>query len=451
MRAPSLPAASPATPNPLPPAPSLRRTLRGPALAALVIILLFFAGFGGWAATAQLSSAAIAAGVISPDGNRRTVQHLEGGIIREILVADGAVVSRGQILLVLEDVAAHSDFEALNGRLRTLAAVEARLRAERNGAGRLAFPAWLLEQRADRVVADILDTQLRLFAVRAAVHRQQLAVRRQQIAQLQEEIAGRVAQIESLGEQLGLIDEEIEALRPLVASGVAARPELLRLQRGRAQITGDRGENRALVARARQSIAEIELQLASLESARLDEVNAQLVSVQAERTGVEQDLRSQGDVLDRTAIVAPVSGKVVELRFHTAGGVVMSGEPILDLVPLDEELVIDARVSPIDIDVVHEGLEAQIVLTAYVQRNLPQIVGRVRSVSADAIADQSTGESYFLARIEVDRMQLEDLAQDIDLSPGMPAEVLIKTGERTVIEYLIRPVLDAFRRSLREA
>ena len=420
-------------------------------MAALLIILLFFAGFGGWAATAELSSAAIATGVISPDGNRRTVQHLEGGIIREILIADGGVVSRGQTLVILEDVAAQSDFEALTGRLRMLASVEARLRAERDAAARVDFPAWLLAQQGDQAVVDILDTQRRLFTVRRAAHDQQSAVRRQQIAQLEEEIAGRVAQIESLGTQLALIDEEIAALRPLVASGVSARPELLRLQRARAQIVGDRGENRALVARARQSIAEIALELASLESARLDAINDELVSVQADRTGVEQALRSQSDVLTRTAILAPVSGKVVELQFHTPGGVVMPGEPILDLVPLDEELVIDARVSPIDVDVVREGLDARIVLSAYVQRNLPQIIGRVRSVSADVIADEATGESYFLARIEVDREQLADLGTDIDLSPGMPAEVLIETGDRTVLDYLFRPLLDAFRRSLREA
>ncbi len=442
---------------PVPAAPPLGRSMRGPVAAGILVIALFFGAFLGWSALAPLASAAIAPGQVSPDGSRKTVQHLEGGIVREILVEDGSHVGAGEPLVVLADVQASASFELLASQYRTLAATRARLVAEQSGAPRLTFPDWLVvEAAADPDAADpesvagILAAQARLFEVRAASMDQRRQILAQRIAQLVEEIGGLEAQIVSQDRQIELIQQEIRGVQQLVNQGLERQPRLLALQRAEADIAGERAGNVAAIARAGQAIGEAELQIIGLDTLRLDEIANELSAIQSEIATVGERLRASEDVLERTIITAPVGGTVVGLRFRTPGGVIGPGEAILDIVPDEDELLIDVRVSPLDIDVVHEGLSAQVVLSAYAQRNLPQIFGTVRHVSADALADPNTGESYFRARIEVDRDSLSALDADIELSPGMPAEVMIRTGERTVLDYLLEPFTDLMRRSMRE-
>jgi HlyD family secretion protein/epimerase transport system membrane fusion protein len=380
------------------------------------------------------------------------VQHLEGGIIRRILVEDGSVVQAGDPLIALEDVQARAGHDVLRARFHTLAAAQARLLAEQGGADDIRFPDWLIEATADDATAlEAMVAQRQLFRTRVQGLADRRAILAQRIAQLREEIAGLEAQIVTDGRQIALIADEIEGLDQLYRKGLAPKTRLLALQREQSDIEGERAERRARIARARQAIGETELQIIAQGTALLDDTNEELSRVQAELAEVEQRLAASRDVLARTVISAPSAGTVVELRFYTPGGVIRPGEPVLDIVPDDEELLVDARLSPLDIDIVAPGMPAQIILPAFKQRHLPRIEGRVRQVSADAIVDPHSGERYFEARIEVDPEQLAAIQPAIELSPGMPAEVYITTAERTMLDYLLQPVFDSLRRAFRES
>lgn len=447
MTAPAQPMPGPSQPAPL----SLSRLVRGPRLAGLAVILVFLGGFGGWASMAPLSSAAVAPGIVSPDGQRRTVQHLEGGIIQEILVRDGDVVGIGERLLVLEDVAVRSERDIRESRLNGLLAVEARLVAELTLAEAIAFPADLLARaETDAELAAALDDQRTHFETRAAAFVSRADILEARIAQLHEEIAGLEVQIDSQVRQLNLIDREIAGVGQLVDQGLERLPRLLSLQRMQAEIEGEIGANRSTIARAEQAIGETGLQILDLEANRREEAAGSLANIRAEIATIGEELRAREDVLARTMVTAPVAGTVVGLQFHTVGGVVRPGETILDIVPADEELIIDARLSPTDIDVVAPGLEAEVHLLAYAQRDMARLTGRVRDVSADRLVDEATGEAYFRARIEVLPEALDSLGDDIVLTPGMPADVLITTGERSMLDYILSPIERSLSRAFRE-
>ncbi|MGH6905490.1 MAG: HlyD family type I secretion periplasmic adaptor subunit [Geminicoccaceae bacterium] len=434
-----------------PPGAHLMPELRGPIRAGVLVVGLFFGGLGWWAATAPLAGAAIAPGVVSPDGSRRTVQHLEGGIIREILVDDGSVVRPDDPLIVLEDVQARAGFDVLQTRFHTLAATQARLLAEQAGSGSVRFPDWLVRAATDDATAlEAMVAQRALFATRAKALADRKGILGSRIEQLREEIAGLEAQIRADGRQIELIDEEIAGVEQLYRKGLERKSRLLALKRARADIEGNRAERRARIARSEQAIGEAELQVIAQDTAMLETINEEASQVHAELAEVEQRLAASQDVLKRTLITAPTGGTVVELRFRTAGGVIRPGEPILEIVPRDEELLVDARLAPIDIDVVRAGLPARVVLTAFQQRHMPRIEGTVRRVSADALTDPQSGQRFFEVQVEVDPAQLAALAPEIKLAPGMPAEVYIATGERTVLDYLLGPLYESLRRAFRE-
>jgi membrane fusion protein, type I secretion system len=426
--------------------------LRRLIVAAALVIGAGLGGFGLWAALAPLAGAAIAPGVVSPDGSRRTVQHLEGGIIQRILVEDGSVVQAGDPLIVLEDIQARAGYDVLKARFHTLAAAQARLLAEQAGADEIRFPDWLIEATGEDATAlQSMVAQRQLFRTRAKGLADRRGILARRIAQMHEEIGGLEAQIAADGRQIALIAEEIEGLDQLYRKGLAPKTRLLALQRAQSDIEGNRAERRARIARTRQAIGETELQISAQGTALLDDANEELSRTQAELAEVKQRLAASRDVLARTLIKAPSAGTVVELRFHTQGGVIRPGEPILDIVPDDEELLVDARLSPMDIDVVAAGLPARVILPAFKQRHMPRIEGRVRTISADAIVDPHTGEHYFAAQIEVDPGQLAAIEPKVVLTAGMPAEVYIMIGERSMLDYLLQPVIDSLRRAFRES
>jgi HlyD family secretion protein/epimerase transport system membrane fusion protein len=425
--------------------------LRRPIRAGVLLVGLFFGGLGWWAASAPLAGAAIASGVVSPDGSRRTVQHLEGGIIRDILVRDGSLVRAGEPLILLEDVQARAGFDMLQTRFYTLAATQARLLAEQSAATSVRFPDWLIAATSAHPTAlEAMVAQRAMFDARAKALAERQGILRQRIEQLRQEIAGLEAQIRADSRQIVLIDEEIQGVEQLYRKGLERKTRLLALQRGRADIEGNRAERRARIARAEQAIGEAELQIIAQGTAQLEAINEEASRVQSELAEIEQRLAASRDVLERTLITAPVDGTVVALRFRTPGGVIRPGEPVLEIVPDSEELLIDARVSPMDIDVVRAGLPARVVLPAFQQRHMPQIQGRVRQISADALTDPQTGQRFFEARIEIDRNQLAALEPALELTAGMPAEVYITTGERTALDYLLSPFYDSLRRAFRE-
>lgn len=427
----------------------LRQSVRGPARIGLMLILLFVFGFGTWAALVPLAGGAIAPGIISPDGSRRTVQHLEGGIIRKLHVRDGDIVENGQPLLLLESVQPKANHDLLRKQHLTLLVARARLDAERLEKKDVVFPIDTLN--APTEILAVMESQRQLFHVRRSSHQARNNVLQQRMSQLGEQIKGFDAQVRSAARQIELISEEVEGKRELASRGHLTKPDLLRMLRMEAELTGRRGQYEAAISEAKQQIGEAQIQVVANNAERADQIATQLDKVQAEINQLEEKLLASKDVLNRTVITAPVAGTIVDLKFKTESGVIQPGAPILDIVPTEETLLIDARVSPMDIDIVRSGMKAQVQLSAFSSRSTPRVDGYVRSVSADRLVDQSSGQAYFLARVEVERGEVLKIGPDKKLMAGMPADVLIVTGERTMASYLLRPFLDAIWRTLREA
>lgn len=427
---------------------ALRQSVRGPARVGILLIFLFVGGFGVWAAVIPLAGGAIAPGIISPDGSRRTVQHLEGGIIRKLHVRDGDQVEEGQPLLVLESVQPQANHDLLLKQEQTYKITKARLDAELLNRDRIDFPKDLLT--ADPDIQAVVATQQELFDVRRAAQEAKNRVLQQRIRQLREQIKGFVAQVTSVNRQIELIAEEAAGKRVLAQKGHLPKPELLRVLRMAAELEGRKGQYEAAISEATQQIGEAELQIVANDTERADEVATHLDQLQTELNAIEEKLVASRDVLNRTVIPAPVGGIIVDLKFKTEGGVIQPGAQILDIVPANEKLVIDAHVSPMDIDIVHQGLHAQVQLSAISARSAPRIDGVVVSVSADRLIDEADSKPYYLARVEVDREEVRRVGSNVDLVPGMPADVLIVTGQRTMANYLLRPFLDAVWKTLRE-
>ncbi len=431
------------------PYPRLWDSIRIPVYAGLAIVVGFFGVFGSWATLAPLDSAAVAPGVVRVEGSRKTVQHLEGGIISEILVKAGDRVKAGQALIRLDDTPSKANLKLLQGRLYAALALEARLVAERDGKTEITFPETLIEKRNDPKIDEIITGQINIFNARLESLSGKENILKLRSAQLDEEITGLKGQIKAEDKQLSLIADEIADVSGLVKKGLAPKPRLLSLQRRQAEIEGSRSNNHAQIARARQSIAETRLQISELRTTAINEAVEQVRDVQNDLGDLSEKVRAAKDVLSRIEIRAPQDGAVVNLQVHTPGGVIAPGEPLLDIVPLDVRLIVEARVDPKDIDVVRPGLASLIRLTAFSQRRTKPLEGRVLTVSADVLRDERTGLSYYLARIEIIGNQDAALGGSV-IQPGMQADVMIVTGERTLFEYIIGPVESSFNRAFRE-
>jgi HlyD family type I secretion membrane fusion protein len=388
--------------------------------------------------------------VVSVDGYRKTVQHLEGGIVGEILVREGDRVAAGQVLIRLDDTTPRASLELLHGRWMVASALEARLEAERGHLGEIRFPDSLLPRRDDPKGHQILEGQVNIFKARREALASQAAILKQRVAQYAEEIIGIEGQIKAEAVQLDLLREELADVRTLYEKGLTRKPRLLQLQRRSAEIEGNRNLHRAQIARARQSIAESRMRAADLETARLNQVVEELRKVQAEIYALNERVRAAEDVLARTDIRAPRAGTVVDLQVHTAGGVIAPGAALLDIVPSGDRLVVEAKVDPKDIDVVRQGLDAQVRFTAFNQRHRAPAQGTLTSISADLLTDEASGEKYYLARIELAETQ----PASVDLTalyPGMQAEVMIVTGARSALDYLLEPLTRSVDRAFRES
>lgn len=421
---------------------------RGPILCGLLVGSLFLGGFGGWAALAPLSSAAVASGHVRVESHSKTVQHMEGGIIREILVREGAQVQQGQLLLRIDDTLSAAALGMLRGQSNALKSLEARLIAERDGLPAIAFPAEIEKQCS---VADrrICAGQEKIFDDRKRTLQGQTDILNQRIDGLNSEIGGRRAQVASFEAQIGIINDEIKGVEPLVAMQLLPRPRLLSLQRQAAALDGNRGEQLALISKAEQAAGEARMQIADLANKQQTEVASSLRDAQEKLADIGEKLRAAADVQHRTDVVAPQAGKIVNLRYFTPGGVVKAGDPILDIVPQNDKLIIESEIRPLDIEAVHPGLPAEVRLTAYKQRRTPSVDGTVTYVSADRIISERTGQPYYAAYVEIDPEELARL-DNVKLYPGMPADVLITTGERTLLRYLLDPIRDSFARAFRE-
>lgn len=412
------------------------------------ILFLFFGVFGLWAALAPLGSGAVANGQLQVSSNQKTVQHLEGGIIRKIDVKDGDIVREGQVLLELDDTRAQVEFDLLQKQYLAHLGTEARLLAERNNRPRVEIPADLKAMASDPDVKEIIEGQQRLFRNRINARDSQISLLERRVEKSREEINALQAQQRADVKQLELIREEIEGVRVLYEKGLERKPRLLALERAMVQLEGSLGNRKALMARAEQTIAESEYQLVNAIEQFNTEVESSLREVRDQLIDLRDRLKAARAALDRTRIRAPQDGRVYGLRFHTVGGVIGPGEPVLGIVPQGDSLIVQVRIDPTDIDVVQVGALASVRLTSFSQRSTAPVDGTLVQVSADVVKPEQ-GAPFYEGRIELDR---ESLARqpDLALMQGMPATAIIATGDQTLLEYLLAPLVRSLETGLKE-
>jgi HlyD family type I secretion membrane fusion protein len=411
-----------------------------------VVLLLGFGGLGAWATFAPLRSAALSPGVVKVAGERKTVQHLEGGIVKEILVKEGQEVQAGQVLVRLDDIHARARSTMLQNNHDALSAEHARLEAERDDRVAVVFPPALTERRSDPRVARLLDGEAQLFASRRAALQGQISVLRQRKQQNEEKITGRQTQLEATRTKLAFVAEEIVGAESLLADGMYTKTRYFALKRAEADLHGDTGRLRADIAETMALNGETELRIMDMRNQFQKDASDKLQGVRASLVEVTERLNAAADSLLRTGLVAPQAGTVIGLQVHTVGGVVRPGATLLDIVPKDDRMIVEAHVRPEEIDLVHKGLPAEVRFTAFNSRTTPVFAGRVSRVSADRFTDPSRGQAYYVAQVEIDPKQVANLT----LQPGMPAEVYIVTGERTALDYLTRPIREQVQRGMLE-
>lgn len=424
------------------------RRIGAVALAGILVLVGGVAGFAYWSVTARLDSAVIARGSFVATGKNKVVQHLEGGIVREILIKEGDTVKEDQIVLRLDSTLARSELERLRLRRLRLMAMLARLEAEKLDMPEPWMPAELRAAQDPEIAAIVQGAQAE-FHAKLARHRTDIAIFEQRISAIQQEIGGLTAQHYSAEQQVSLTTQQIEPLEKLFADGMARLPQILELKRLKTKLEGDIGDLSSRAGQAVQRIAELRSQKLGLEKKRVETAVSDLQSAENELGDVEQRLKSRQDILVRSEVRAPVTGVVVKLLQHSPNGVVAPGLDIMEILPIGEQLLVEAYVRPEEIEAVRKGNKASLRLMAFKARSMPNLNGEVIYVSADAIASKEKGESFYVTRIKPDAVELPKILTS-DVTPGMPVEVFIATGERTFLDYMIAPVRDSFQRSFRE-
>jgi HlyD family type I secretion membrane fusion protein len=415
----------------------------------LLIIGVGILGLFGWVALAPLSGAVIAPGVVKVDTNRKVVQHQEGGIVKAILVRDGDRVQAGQRLIVLDDVQVDATLELVRTQLDAELARNARLGAERILAGKVDYPASLKTRATDVRVVELMARENALFAVRREALESQIALLRTQIAETRHEITARESQKKSDAEAVRLQREELTANEQLVSQGFVSKTRLLALQRAVVEYETRGGTNLAEMAQAHQRVSELELRALTLRNEYMQQAENELKESTARIFDLEERLRPYQDAATRQAIVSPVSGAVVDLKVTTVGAVIGPREHLMDIVPVNPELVVEAELRPEDINHVRVGSDADVRLTAFNQSITPVVQGKVVYVSADRLTDPTTKLGVYMAHVRIDPGSLAH-AGNLSLLAGMPAEVHVRTAERTVFQYFMNPILGYLNRGMRE-
>lgn len=418
-------------------------------VVGLVFVVLFFGGLGGWAALAPLASAVNAYGTLQASGQNKVVQHLDGGIIQELLVKNGDKVKSGQVLVRLDQTQAQAAVNLIRSQYLSLLAVKARLEAERDDAKEIAFPEELTAAAADdSSVREMIAGQTSVFDERHNMLNGQVSLLEKRVKQLQQQMNGAAVQQKSQAEQLALIEDELKSARSLYEKGYVPKTRVLLLERQAAALSGQGGEYSSSRAGIEQAIGEAQLQILQLHKERLSEVSQNLSDVQDKLNAMEERLNSAKDVLARTVITAPADGIVLGMNANTVGGVIERGSQILEIVPSGEQLVIRAAVRPEDIADIQAGMVTEVRLTAYDQRKTGILHGKITEVSADRIVTQADQRGHFEIKVAI----TDDLSAipEIDVVPGMPAMVLIPTKQRTVLEYIAGPLTDYFVGGMRE-
>ena len=422
---------------------------RRPLALGLLALVILVGGFGGWAVTAQITGAVIASGLIEVDQNRQIVQHLDGGVVTEILVDEGELVEAGDLLIRLDAQDLNANLSVIEGQLFEILARRARFEAERDGSDEMVFDPLMNEGPAD-AIDGLKAGQINLFqARRESVARQteQLLNRKDQIAS---QIRGVTAQQEALQTQLGLIDEELGNQQALLDRGLAQAGTVLNLERERARLLGQAGELAASAAGAEERITEIEIEILGLRTTRREEAITRLRDLQFNELELREQRTTLVRQLDRLDIRAPVGGVVYGMQVFGTRAVIRAADPLLYIVPQDRPLVIATQVSPTDIDALTIGQEVSVRFSALDQRTTPELYGRVAIVSADAFTDDTTRASYYRAEITLNEGETSRLPEGATLIPGMPVEAFIRTADRTPLNYLTRPLMDYIARTFRD-
>ncbi|MGH6944737.1 MAG: HlyD family type I secretion periplasmic adaptor subunit, partial [Geminicoccaceae bacterium] len=400
------------------------------------VIGVLFGGFGSWASLAPLSSAAIAPGTVVVDSSRKSVQHLEGGVIREILVRDGDLVEAGQVLLRLDGASVRAAIASLQPMLATNKAHQARLEAERDGLDEIVFPKDLIaDAKTSVAIAQIVAGQQRIFATRRNALEGQKALNANRLAQSRQRLEGLERQLEVKERERALLRRQLADQKALLSKGYATRRQVASAQRTVQQLESEYTDLHSKVEEAKMLVERYKLEDDQTYKNFIEQVENELYDTEKEYYQVLERMRAIQDQYERLDIRAPVAGVVVNMVAHTVGGVVTPGSPILDIVPNNDKLMIEAQVRPTDIDGVVPGLQADVRFPAFDRTRIPRLAGTVTRVSADRLTT-SGGTGYFLVRVEVDEQELKRL-KGLTLKPGMPAEVLINKSERTLMGYLL--------------
>ena len=425
------------------------RRWRSSMLLGLVAIAVTFGGIGVWSASVPISSAVVAVGKVAVASKRKEIQHLDGGIVKAIGVHDGDVVKEDETLFELDDVEARARYELARAAYFSSLSTQARLDAERDSADEVVFPAELLNEAAhSEAIKREIASQRNLFAARQSSLAGQIKVSLQKIAELKEEISGLISQHKSALDQSDLAGKELVVIEEMYSRNYVTRQRVHAIRREVAQLAGNLGQLNSAIAKSRKEIGEIELSIKQLTTKNQSEILADLKDVEQRIFDLKEKYLSAGAALARLKATAPVGGVVVNSRLHTIGGVIRPGDTVLEIVPGSDPLVVEARVRPLDVDEVAKGQSTEVRFSAFKQRTTPAVTGVVSQVAADAVADQRTGELYYSAIVSIPSAELARLGHR--LQPGMPAEILIKTGKRTALAYLAQPLLDSMHKALRE-
>lgn len=428
---------------------SARDSIRAPMIAGGVVIGVFVVGFGIWAAIAPIWGAVTAPGVVRVEANRKTLKSREGGVIRQINVHEGDAVIPGQLMLKFDDTVARAQVEILENQYDTFAMQAARLQAETTRSN-LVVPADLAARLADPHVAAIIQNETVVFNARKVALDGQAAILNQRFEQLQTGRSGLQIQADSLDQQIVLMKEELAGYQTLYDKGYAPKTLILRLQRQLSEAQGRRGALMAEITKNQQQAGETRLQLASTYEQRESEVATTLREAQTRLSDLGPRLNAARESLAQTDVRAPVAGYVLNLSQYTIGGVAAPGEPLMDVVPSNTPLVISVQIKPGDIDQVRPGMTADVSLQAYSSYRVPKLPAEVMTVSADAIANKETNQSYFRADLRIKPEDLRKLPKGAKLYPGMQAIAMIRTDKRTVLSFLIGPIGEILDHSLRE-
>ena len=427
-----------------------RRSIRLHLIIGLAVVLVLAGGFGGWASTVQISGALIAPGAVVVDSNVKKVQHPTGGVVGEVRVRDGDVVKAGDVVVRLDDTVTKASLAIVVKTLNGLYARAARLEAEQRGDSKLTFPPQLTDRASDPDVQNVMTSESKLFEVRVHGRAGQKAQLRERVLQLNEEIGGLSAQEKAKDQEIALIEKELVGVRSLYEQRLVQLTRLTTLERDAARLNGERAQYIASRAQAKGKITETELQIIQVDKDMVSEVSKDLRETN-DKIGefVERKVTAE-DQLRRVDIRAPQDGMVLQNNVHTVGGVITAGDAMMMIVPQADDLSVEAKVDPKDIDKLQIGQKTLMRLSAFNQRTTPELNGLVTRVSADVTTDQRTGQSYYTIRVSLPPTEVARLGDNNKLIPGMPVEAFVQTGDRTMLSYLIKPLNDQLMRSFRE-